>query len=74
MEPGGVHVLEQPLSRARHDGHDPEVKLVDQVVSQERVVEAAGAVLDEVLAGLVLQPGDRAGWGRALPAQLEGGR
>jgi hypothetical protein len=32
------------------------------VVSQERVVEAAGAVLDEVLAGLVLQPGDRAGW------------
>src|SRR6516162_9002339 len=61
VEPGGVHVLEQPLSCAGHDGHDPELELVDQMVSQERVVEAAGAVLDEVLAGLVLQPGDRAG-------------
>jgi CubicO group peptidase (beta-lactamase class C family) len=62
VEPGGVHVLEQPLPWAGHDGHDPEAELVDQVVSHERVVEAAGAVLDEVLAGLVLQPGDRAGW------------
>jgi hypothetical protein len=49
------------LSWAGHDGHDPEAELVDQVVSHERVVEAAGSVLDEVLAGLVFQPGDRAG-------------
>ena len=47
---------------AGHDGHDPEAELVDQVVSQERVVEVAGAVFDEVLAGLVLQLGGRAGW------------
>src|SRR5579859_2368467 len=62
VEPGGVHVLEQPLPSAGYDRHDPEVELVDQVISYERVVEAAGAVFDEVLAGLVLQPGDRAGW------------
>src|SRR6266699_617886 len=62
VEPGGVHVLEQPLPCAGYDGHDPEAELVDQVASHERVVEAAGAVLDEGLAGLVLQPGDRAGW------------
>src|SRR6516162_2453438 len=62
VEPGGVHVLEQPPPCAGHDGPDPEVELVDQVVSYERVVQAAGAVFDEVLARLVLQPGDRAGW------------
>ncbi len=44
MEPGGVHVLEKPLSCAGHDGPDPEAELVDQVVSHERVVEAAGAL------------------------------
>ena len=54
VEPGGVHALEQPLPCAGYDGHDPEAELVDQVVSYERVVEAAGAVFDEVLAGLFL--------------------
>src|SRR5262249_14098618 len=62
VEPGGVHALEQPLPFLGYDGHDPEAELVDQVVSYEHVVEAAGAVFDEVLAGLVLQPGDRTGW------------
>jgi len=49
------------LPCAGYDGHDPETELVDQVVSQEHVVEAAGAVLDEVLAGVTLaraQAGD----------------
>jgi len=55
VEPAGAHVLEQPLPGAGHDGHDPEAELVDQVVPHERVVEAAGAVLDEVRAGLVPQ-------------------
>src|SRR5690348_3633916 len=62
MEPGGVHMLEQPLPGADYDGPDPEAELIDQVIFHERVVEAAGAVFDEVLAGLVFQPGDRAGW------------
>src|SRR5215469_4842642 len=35
VEPGGIHVLEQPLPCADHDGYDPELELVDQVVPQE---------------------------------------
>jgi hypothetical protein len=42
-----VRVLEQPLPRADHDGHDAEPELVDRLgLARERVVHAAGAVLD----------------------------
>lgn len=45
VERGGVDVLEQPSSAADHDGHDPEVELVDEVLPDEDVVEPTRAVL-----------------------------
>ena len=51
VERGSVHAFEQPSSRACYDGPDPEAELVDEVVSHEGVIEVAGAVLDEILAG-----------------------
>src|SRR5262249_25086102 len=52
-------------SSMRRDRTPMMVRLTDlrgRLASHQGVVEAAVAVLDDVLAGLVLQPGGRAGW------------
>ena len=57
-----VYAFEEPLSSAHDHGPDPETELVNEATSNECVVESAGAVFDEIFAGLVFQPGDRTGW------------
>src|SRR5581483_10668024 len=56
----GVDVLEDPLSRAGHYGHDPQPYLIVQIGAEERGVELAGAVLNEAFARLRLEARERA--------------
>ncbi len=53
-------VDESPASSGE-DGEDPEVELVEEVVSEERAVELARAELEQAVAGLLLERGDRLG-------------
>src|SRR5438309_107917 len=57
-------VVEQPFPRANQDRKDPQAKLVDQVVLQQRL-DQVGAPLDQDFAsGLLLEPGNG---GRCIP-------
>src|ERR671910_3014391 len=74
-------VREEALPAAHDDRMDHEPKLVDEPVSQQRLDEGAAAGYRDVLARLLLEPGDLLGdvvtdQGRVLPLEglLEGRR
>ena len=56
-----VSVVEQACTRARHDRVDLQAHLVEQIRVQKRFDERGTPVHADVLAGLLLQLGDRLG-------------
>ena len=61
LEVGRVDPLDEPLAAAGEHREEPEVELVHQPVLDERAVELAGAVLQQVAAGLLLERRDALG-------------
>src|SRR5262249_17834109 len=59
LERRRLDALEDSLTNADDDGHDPDAEFVDELRAEEHAVEASGAVLDEVLARLGLEVLDR---------------
>lgn len=54
-----IDILEQAFARAQEDREDRDVKLVDEVVVYQGARESAGAVFDDVLAGLTFELSER---------------
>jgi len=55
LQVGRLDALDEPLAAAGKNGEDPEVELIDESVRDQRPVELAGAELQDVLAGLLLE-------------------